>query len=108
MFAYLWPISSGTAGPIWLNFFLSAPSWSWDGFRPKKFRTRDPVFPKIRKNRFSRHFYLYTLNIYWQKSLNLFLENAGTIKFGNILSFEVEGQSYFQKPLEASGEAASG
>ena len=30
------PISSGTAGPIWLNFFLLAPSWSRDGFRPKK------------------------------------------------------------------------
>ena len=44
------PISSGTAGPIWLNFFLLAPSWSRDGFRPKKFRIRDPVFPEIRKN----------------------------------------------------------
>ena len=45
----LWPISSGTAGPIWLNFFLLAPSWSREGFRPKKFRIRDPVFPEIRK-----------------------------------------------------------
>ena len=44
------PISSGTAGPIWLNFFLLAPSWSRDGFRPKKFRIRDPDFPEIRKN----------------------------------------------------------
>ena len=44
------PISSRTAGPIWLNFFLLAPSWSRDGFRPKKFRIRDPVFPEIRKN----------------------------------------------------------
>ena len=35
-FACLWPISSGSAGPIWLNFFLLAPSWSRDGFRPKK------------------------------------------------------------------------
>ena len=42
--------NSGTAGPIWLNFFLLAPSWSRDGFRPKKFRIRDPVFPEIRKN----------------------------------------------------------
>ena len=54
MFACLFvcsrPISSGTAGPIWLNFFLLAPSWPRDGFRPKKFRIRDPVFPKIRKN----------------------------------------------------------
>ena len=46
----LLPISSGTAGPIWLNFFLLAPSWSGDGFRPKKFRIRDPDFPEIRKN----------------------------------------------------------
>ena len=45
----LLPISSGTAGPIWLNFFLLAPSWSRDGFRPKKFRIRDPDFPEIRK-----------------------------------------------------------
>ena len=44
------PISSRTAGPIWLNFFLLASSWSHDGFRPKKFRIRDPVFPEIRKN----------------------------------------------------------
>ena len=44
------PISSGTAGPIWLNFFLLAPSWSRDGFRPKKIRIRDPVLPEIRKN----------------------------------------------------------
>jgi len=54
MFACLFvcsrPISSGTAGPIWLNFFLLAPSWSRDGFRPKKFRIRDPDFPEIRKN----------------------------------------------------------
>ena len=47
----LLPISSGTAGPIWLYFFLLAPSWSWDGFRPKKFRIRDPDFPEIRKNK---------------------------------------------------------
>ena len=42
--------NSGTAGPIWLNFSLLAPSWSRDGFRPKKFRIRDPNFPEIRKN----------------------------------------------------------
>ena len=35
-------ISSRTAGPIWLNFILLAPSWSREGFRPKKFRIRDP------------------------------------------------------------------
>ena len=44
----LWPISSWTAGPIWLNFYLLAPSWSRDGFRPKKFGIRilrkTPVF----------------------------------------------------------------
>ena len=27
--------NSGTAGPIWLNLFLLAPSWSRDGFRPE-------------------------------------------------------------------------
>ena len=37
-------------GPIWLNLFLLAPSWSQDGFRSKKFRIRDPDFPEIRKN----------------------------------------------------------
>ena len=73
----------------------------------KKFRTRGPVFPEISKNRFSRHFYLYTLNIFWQKSLSLLLKNAGTIKnrfykFSHILSFKMEGQSHFQKPQEAS------
>ena len=40
--------NSGTAGPIWLNFFLLAPSWSQGGFRPNKFWIRDPVFPEIR------------------------------------------------------------
>ena len=59
VFVCLWPISSGTAGPIWLNFFLLAPSWSRDGFRPKKFRIQDPVFPKIRKNRFWREILKY-------------------------------------------------
>ena len=49
MFVCLRTISSGTAGPIWLNFFLLAPSWSRVGFRPKKFWIRDPVFPEIRK-----------------------------------------------------------
>ena len=32
------------------NIFLLAPSWSRDGFRPKKFRIRDPDFPEIWKN----------------------------------------------------------
>ena len=36
-YACLRPISSRTAGPIWLILFLLAPSWSGDGFRPKKF-----------------------------------------------------------------------
>ena len=43
--------NSGTAGPIWLNLFLLALSWSRDGFRPKKFRIRDPVFRKSGKTR---------------------------------------------------------
>ena len=37
-------------GPIWLNLFLLAPSWSQDGFRSKKFRIRDPDFPEIQKH----------------------------------------------------------
>ena len=41
---------SGTAEPIWLNFFFLAPSWSRGGFRPKKIRILDPVYPEIRKN----------------------------------------------------------
>ena len=72
MFAYmcvcLRPISSGMAGPIWLNFFLLAPSWSRDGFRPKKFRIRDPDFPKIRKNRFWREIIKY-----FCKNLRIFM-----------------------------------
>ena len=44
--------NSGTAGPIWPNFFLLAPYWPGDGFRQKRFRIRGLVFPKIRKNRF--------------------------------------------------------
>ena len=39
--------NSGTAGLFWLNFFLLAPSWSQGGFRPKKIRIRDTVFPEI-------------------------------------------------------------
>ena len=42
--------NSGTAGPIWLNLFLLAPSWSQDGFRSKKFRIQDPDFPEIQKH----------------------------------------------------------
>ena len=44
----LWPISSGTAGPIWLNFFLLALSWSQGGFRPKNSGSR--IFWKFGKN----------------------------------------------------------
>ena len=32
----VWLNNSGTAGLIWLNFFLLALSWSEGGFRPKK------------------------------------------------------------------------
>ena len=41
--------NSRKAGPFWLNLFLLALSWSGDGFRSKKFRVWDPVFPEIRK-----------------------------------------------------------
>ena len=53
--------NSGTAGPIWLNLFLLAPSWSRDGFRPKKFRIRDPVFPEIRQKSVFLRYYLTNL-----------------------------------------------
>ena len=46
------PISSGTAGPIRLNFFLLAPSWSRDGFRPKKSGFGIRIFRKSGKTRF--------------------------------------------------------
>ena len=49
MFVCLRPISSGTAGTIWLIFLL-APSRSRGGFWSKKILIRDPVFPEIRKN----------------------------------------------------------
>ena len=88
MYVCLWPISSGTAGPIWLNFFLLAPSWSRDGFRPKKFRIRDPVFPEIRKNPDFRVLLLYP-----------FFECT-------IIGRSPETQ-IAAKPLDASGEAAS-
>ena len=64
LFVCLRPISSGTAGPIWLYFFLLAPSWSRDGFRPKKFRIRDPDFPEIRKNPDFRVFLTNLAEIY--------------------------------------------
>ena len=47
----LLPISSGTAGPIWLNFFLLAPSWLWGGFRPKKSGSGIRFFRKSGKTR---------------------------------------------------------
>ena len=53
--------NSGTAGPIWLNFFL-ALYCSGDGFRPIKFRIWDPVFPEIWKNRFWREIIKYFYN----------------------------------------------
>ena len=68
LFVCLSSISSGTAGPICLNFFLLAPSWSRDGFRPKKFRIHYPVFPKIRKNRFWREIIKY-----FYKNLRIFM-----------------------------------
>ena len=41
--------NSGTAEPIWLNFFLLAPSWSRSGFRSKEIWNLDLGFPDIRK-----------------------------------------------------------
>ena len=63
--------NSGTAGPIGLNFFLLALSWSRDDFRLKKFRIRDLVFPMIRKTRFWREI----INYFCKKYLNFHVEN---------------------------------
>ena len=52
--------SSGTAGPIWLNFFLLAPSWSRDGFRLK--RSEKPILAG-------------NLKIFLQKSSNFHVKN---------------------------------
>ena len=70
------------------KFFLLAPSWSRDGFRLKKFRIRDPVFPEIRKNPDFRVLLLYP-----------FFECT-------IIGRSPETQ-IAAKPLDASGEAAS-
>ena len=71
----LWLNNSGTAGPIWLNFFLLTPSWSRGGFRPKKFQVQDMDFRKSGKIDFPAILtYVYTLNIFLQKSLNLLLK----------------------------------
>ena len=41
----------GTAGPIWLNFFLLAPSWANLGFRPKNSGSGIRFFWKSGKTR---------------------------------------------------------
>ena len=53
---YVWPISSGTAGPIWLNFFLLAPSWSQGGFRPKNPNPESSFSGNPEKIRFLRYY----------------------------------------------------
>jgi len=62
------PISSKTAGPIWLNFFLLAPSWSRDGFRPKKFRIW--FFWKSRKTRILGYYLTNLAEIFQDKGKN--------------------------------------
>ena len=74
MYVCNFPHNSGTVGPIWPNFFLLAPSWSRGGFRPKKFRIRDPVFPEIRKNPDFENF-----------------ENIGTFRY----SYKIDHNSIF-------------
>ena len=51
VFVCLWPISSGTAGPIWLNFFLLAPSWSRNGLGQKNSGSGIRIFRKSGKTR---------------------------------------------------------
>ena len=61
--------NSGTAGPIWLNYFLLAPYCSRDGFRQKRFWIRGPVFPKIRKNQFPAKIFIK----YLSKNVQIFM-----------------------------------
>ena len=53
------------------ELFLLAPSWSRDGFIQKKFRIRDPVFPKIRKKLILAGNY----NLFLQKFSNFHVVN---------------------------------
>ena len=45
----LWLYNSKTAEPIWLNFFLLAPSWSHGGYRPKNSGSGIRFLRKFRK-----------------------------------------------------------
>ena len=88
------------SGPIWLNLFLLALSLSLSGFRPKNLDTGFlPSFLHIYSKYFLAKIFEYKI---LKNALNI---KFSFYKFSNILSFEVEGQSHFQKPLEASGAA---
>ena len=78
-----------------------APSLSLGGFRQKNLDTGFPPFLLIYSKYFLAKIFEYKiLKNAWNTKFRFY-------KFSNILSFEVEGQSHFKKPLEASNEAAS-
>ena len=104
MYVCLQPISSGTAGQ-WTDLaksFLLTLSLSLSGFRPKNLDTGFlPSFLHIYSKYFLAKIFEYKiLKNAWNIKLSFY-------KFSNILSFDVEGQTHFQKPLEANDEAAS-
>ena len=97
--------NSGTAEPIWINFFLLAPSWSRDGFRLKKIGfSENPENPILAGN----------FKTFLQKYSNFHVKNLRNnnakqlYQFSNILSSEAEGQSHFQKRRNPAPLAAGG
>ena len=80
--------NSGTARPIWLNFFLLAPSWSRDGFRPKKSGSGIRFYENPEKSILAGN-----CKVFLHKSSNFYVKNRRLYKFSNILSSEMEGQS---------------
>ena len=79
------------------KLFLLAPSWSQDGFRPKKFRIRHPVSPEIRKNPDFRVFFdLFGCN--FQVILTLIQICFNTNKFlDRVTGFPDPKSGFFRK-----------
>ena len=94
---------SGMPGPIWLNFFLLAPSLAWGDFRSKKIRIPCPVFPeKSGKNRIIAIFIVLVVRLSWNFQERFFLLLGGQTKiFFQILHLKIRqnpvktGKSHF-------------